>query len=54
VTELNLILAGDIADPSADEYRRLGHCSQLFERVFVTWVNHEMYGSSVESHIGRT
>jgi 3',5'-cyclic AMP phosphodiesterase CpdA len=49
VTEPNLILAGDIADPSADEYRLfLGHCSQLFERVFVILGNHEMYGSSVE------
>jgi hypothetical protein len=44
VTEPNLILAGDIADPSADEYRLfLGHCSQLFERVFVILGNHEMW-----------
>jgi hypothetical protein len=44
VTEPNLILAGDIADPSADEYRLfLGHCSQLFERVFVILGNHEIW-----------
>jgi hypothetical protein len=48
VTEPNLILAGDIADPSADEYRLfLGHCSQLFERVFVDPVTMRCMGSRV-------